>query len=126
MSYSRHGISIGLDRVDNDIFLTIKAVGKLTHDDYRTLTPMLNAAANEVENPQIRVLFDATEFDGWELHAAWDDFRLGLKHGSEFGKIAIYGSHRWQEWAAKIGSWFISGDIKSFADYDSAMAWLEE
>lgn len=126
MSYSRHGISIGLDRVNNDIFLTIKAIGKLTHDDYQTLTPMLNAAANEVDNPQIRVLFDATEFDGWELHAAWDDFRLGLKHGSEFGKIAIYGSHRWQEWAAKVGSWFISGDIKSFADYDSAMAWLEE
>ncbi|MDK2779637.1 MAG: STAS/SEC14 domain-containing protein [Pseudomonadota bacterium] len=125
MTDSRHGISIGLNRVGDDIFMVIKAVGKLTHDDYQMLTPMLDAAAKEVEHPQIRVLFDASEFDGWELHAAWDDFRLGLKHGSEFGRIALYGDHRWQAWAAKIGSWFIRGEMQSFTDYDSAMAWLQ-
>jgi len=30
---------------------------------------------------------------------------------NEFEKIAIYGSKKWQETTAKIGGWFISGEI---------------
>ncbi|MFA0412971.1 STAS/SEC14 domain-containing protein [Vibrio renipiscarius] len=120
----KHGISIGLDRVDDDVFLSIKAVGKLTHDDYQRLVPMLDAALAKIEQPKVKVFFDATEFEGWELRAAWDDFKLGMSHGSEFDRVALYGSHGWQEWAAKVGSWFINGDIRSFEEYDEAVAWL--
>ncbi|CZF81921.1 hypothetical protein GCE9029_02907 [Grimontia celer] len=121
---SQHGISIGLERVESDVYLSIKAMGKLTHEDYQQLVPMLNAALEQVEHPTVNVFFDATEFKGWELRAAWDDFKLGLRHGSSFAKVALYGTHEWQEWAAKVGSWFISGEVKTFTEYDEAMAWL--
>jgi len=29
-----------------------------------------------------------TELQGWELRAAWDDFKIGLKHGGDFEKVA--------------------------------------
>ena len=54
-----------------------------------------------------------------------DLFKLGLKHGSEFEKIAIYGNKGWQEMAAKIGSWFVSGEMKYFESLDEALAWLK-
>jgi len=127
MSTARHGLSIGIERVNDNFFLSFKAIGKLTHDDYLTITPMIESALLGVKQPKIKAIFDGSQLDGWELRAAWDDFKLGLKHGSEFEKIekiAIYGNKRWQEMSAKIGSWFISGEVKYFEDYDEALAWL--
>lgn len=125
MSNIRHGLSIGIESVNSNIFLSLKAVGKLTHEDYKTITPMIDAALNSVREPKVKVLIDGTEMEGWEPRAAWDDFRLGLKHGNAFEKIAIYGNKSWQEIAAKIGSWFVSGEVRYFASCDEALAWLQ-
>jgi hypothetical protein len=126
MTFKKHGISFGLERVDEEFILFIKAQGKLTHSDYATMVPLLESALKGVEKPHLKVLADLSEFEGWELRAAWDDLKLGLKHGSEFEKIAIYGHKSWQELAAKVGSWFVSGDVKSFDDYEQALTWLTE
>lgn len=105
MSITRHGLSIGIDRVGDKFFLSLTAVGKLTHADYETITPIIDSALDGVHEPKVKVLVDGTEMEGWETRAAWDDFKLGLKHGSEFEKVAIYGNKHWQEITA--GSlWF--------------------
>lgn len=126
MSDFRHGLSIGIESVNSDVFLSLKAVGKLTHEDYKTITPMIDAALESVKDPKVKVLIDGTELEGWELRAAWDDFRLGLKHGNEFDRIAIYGNKNWQEIAARIGSWFVSGEVRYFESCDNALSWLQE
>lgn len=126
MTTTRHGLSIGIERIDQNVFLTLKATGKLTHQDYQVITPMIDAALKEILFPKIKALVDITEMQVWELRAAWDDFELGLKHGSEFEKIALFGNKYWQEIAAKIGSWFVSGEIKYFEDYQQALSWLNE
>lgn len=126
MTDTRHGLSIGIERVGQNFFLSLKAVGTLTHQDYQVITPMIDAALKEVSSPKVKAIFDVTEMQGWELRAAWDDFQLGLKHGSEFEKVALYGNKHWQEVIAKIGSWFISGKVKFFEDYQQAVAWLNE
>ena len=125
MKTERHGVSIGIEPTGDNFFLTLRAVGKLTHEDYQTITPMLDSALEGVTAPKIRALIDGTELQGWELRAAWDDFKLGLKHGKEFEKIAIVGNKDWQELAAKVGKWFISGKVKSFEDEGEALAWLQ-
>ena len=126
MSIKRHGISIGIERSGNEFFLSLKAIGKLSHEDYQTITPMIDSALESVKQPRINAYIDGTELEGWELRAAWDDFKLGLKHGNEFVKIAIHGNKHWQEMAAKIGSWFVSGDVKYFDSQEQALAWLNE
>jgi len=126
MTTERHGLSIGIERVDNSFYLSLKAIGKLTHQDYQVITAMIDAAVKEVTEAKIKALFDVTEMEGWELRAAWDDFKLGLKHGSEFEKIAIYGNKHWQEIIANIGSWFISGEIEYFEKHQQAVDWLDE
>ncbi|MFA3790882.1 STAS/SEC14 domain-containing protein [Aliiglaciecola sp. SL4] len=124
MSFKKHGLSIGIERVGKTFFLSMQAVGKLTHEDYEIITPLIDGALAQVKEPKVNAFIDATELEGWELRAAWDDFKLGLKHNNEFQKIAIYGNQKWQQHAAKLGSWFISGEIKFFDDAQAAMEWL--
>ena len=79
MDIQRHGLSIGIEKSGSDFFLSLKAVGTLTHEDYETITPMIDSALDAVKEPHVNVFIDGTELDGWELRAAWDDFRIGLK-----------------------------------------------
>ncbi len=125
MGIKRHGLSIGIEQFNNEFLLTIKAIGKLTHEDYQIITPMIESALAGIEEPRIKVLFDGRQMEGWELRAAWDDFKLGLKYRGEFTKVAIVGNQRWQKLAAKVGGWFVSGDVKQFEDLDTAYDWLQ-
>lgn len=125
MNIDRHGLSIGIERSGSDFFMSLKVIGKLTHEDYRQITPLIDSALAELSAPQVDAFVDLTEFEGWALRAAWDDFKLGLKHGNAFRRIAMVGSRRWQEWAAKVGSWFISGEIRYFEEREAALDWLK-
>ncbi|MBN1958549.1 MAG: STAS/SEC14 domain-containing protein [Desulfuromonadales bacterium] len=124
MNKKRHGLTIGIERMENNFYLSIKAVGKLTHEDYNIMTPLIDSALKEVKDPHVKVLLDGTELEGWELRAAWDDFRLGLQHGRQFDKIAVYGHKTWLEMSTKIGAWFMSGEIKYFENERDALTWL--
>ncbi|CAA0080872.1 Uncharacterised protein [Zhongshania aliphaticivorans] len=122
----RHGLSIGIERTGSEFFLSLKAQGTLTHDDYNIITPLIDSALAEVKNPKVKALIDGTELDGWDARAAWDDFKIGLKHGNEFEKISIYGNKKWQQLAAKVGAWFVAGEIKYFDNEVDAISWLNE
>ena len=114
MVHTTHGLSIGIERAGREFFLKLKAVGTLTHDDYKVIIPMIDSALGEVKHPIANVLIDASELEGWELRAAWDDLKLGVRHSKEFNKIAIYGNQEWQARMAKIGNWFISGEVQYY------------
>ncbi|WP_406663442.1 STAS/SEC14 domain-containing protein [Gallaecimonas sp. GXIMD1310] len=120
----RHGLTLGVERVDASVFLSIKAVGTLTHDDYKLIIPILEGALAGVDEPVIDALVDARELCGWAPRAAWDDFKMGLKHGREFRRLALVGNKRWQQLATKVGNWFIAGQARYFDDLPSALAWL--
>ncbi|BBN83314.1 STAS/SEC14 domain-containing protein [Pseudoalteromonas sp. A25] len=119
-----HGFSIGIERLNDQFIVHMKAFGTLTHEDYKTITPMLEGAFQQVAHPHIKVLADMTHLEGWELQAAWDDLKLGLKYGSSFDKVALIGSHPWQDTLAKIAGWFIGAQVEKFTDQAQAQAWL--
>ena len=124
MKIVRHGLSVGIARTGSNFFLDLKAAGKLTHEDYEIINPLVDSAMEAIKDAKVKVLFDASELEGWELRAAWDDFKFGLKHGNEFEKIAIYGNQSWLEKTAKIASWFISGEVRYFENLGDAFDWL--
>lgn len=124
MSKISHSISLGIENHQDHIYLYFKAVGKLTHDDYEMVVPMLESTLGEVRYPDVKALCDCSEFEGWELRAAWDDFKLGLSHGNAFSKIAVFGKPGWQKTMSQIANWFTSGEVRFFEDAGSARAWL--
>ncbi|RQW65166.1 STAS/SEC14 domain-containing protein [Vibrio viridaestus] len=121
---NRHSITFGMERYDQQMVLLLSVKGKLTHEDYLDVTPMLESAFSEAGDKHVKMLVDIEDFSGWEARAAWDDFKLGLKHKADFEKIAIYGHKSWQQGVAKIADWFIAGHTKSFENYQSAIIWL--
>jgi len=126
MSDYHHGFSVSIERTgDERVLLSMHARGKLEHQDYEMLVPMLESAIAGMEHPRVDVLFDMRDLEGWEIRAAWDDLKLGLKHGRQFNKVAMIGNRAWQEAAAKIGSWFIGGEARVFEDRAEALAWLQ-
>jgi hypothetical protein len=126
MNVTKNGISIGIERSGNEFYLLLRATGKLTHEDFEIITPMIESSLEGINDPKVKVLVDGTEMEGWKLGAAWDDFKLLLKHGSKFEKVAIYGNKNWHEITAKMGSWFINGEVKYFDRFDEAVAWLHK
>ncbi|WP_049723316.1 SpoIIAA family protein [Gilvimarinus polysaccharolyticus] len=121
---NRHGFHIGIERIDNYFFLSLKVSGKLTHEDYQKITPLLDNALAGLEDPDLMAYVDIRELEGWELRAAWDDFKLGAKHRKAFKRVAIVGDQRWIDVASKVGGWFIAGKMEHFDDPAAALAWL--
>jgi hypothetical protein len=119
--------NMAIDIVPNGAVLnvTLKATGKLTHGDYGVMIPMLTQAITAMPNIKVNMLIDATEFEGWELEAAWDDFKFGMEFKETFLKIAIVGTKTWQEYLAKMGDWFMNGEVKFFYDLPQAQEWIK-
>ena len=92
MSNYKNGLSLCVERINNDTLMTLKITGTLTQEDYKLLTPMISFALEGVRNPKIKVLVDGTQVEGHELIAVWDCFKLGLKLGSEFEKPQSIGT----------------------------------
>ena len=127
MTLLKHGISVGIERYgDDDFFVGFKAIGTLTHQDYEVMVPVLEAALAGVKDPDIYALVDVTELEGWELQAAWDDLKLGVKHVRHFERIAIVGKTTLQEVMAKLANWFTPAEVKFFVDKLDAITWLKD
>lgn len=124
MDANRHGFHIGIERINAHYLLSVSVCGTLTHQDYQRIAPMIASALAPVDEQLVDVLIDVTELQGWELRAAWDDFSLGLQHGNKFNRVAIIGSHRWHQYAAKVANWFVSGEVRYFKSTAAALGWL--
>src|SRR5919106_311369 len=60
--------------------LEVAVSGKLTHSDYDRFVPAFERLVKQ--HGKIRVLFDMTDFHGWEAAALGDDIKFDLKHFS--------------------------------------------
>ena len=77
----------------------LRLYGKLHDEDYRTMEPAVEATMAAEGKVRLFAQFDK-DFHGWDLHAAWDDFRFGMRHYRDFDRIAMVGDRRWEEWMA--------------------------
>ncbi len=103
-----------------------KLHGKLHDDDYRSFVPAVDAAV--AAEGKVRLFAQFEDFHGWDLHAAWDDFKFGLKHYSDFERIAMVGERKWEAWMTKVCKPFTKAMVKYFdqTEVDKAWTWLRE
>jgi nucleotide-binding universal stress UspA family protein len=100
--------------------------GKLSHADYQAFLPRLESLIEE-EGP-LSVLLELDDFHGWDLEAAWDDFRFGMEHQTDFARIAMVGQGPLQHWMAIMAKPFVNGEVRFFErdDLGAAWDWLRE
>jgi hypothetical protein len=100
--------------------------GKLHDEDYKTFVPALEAAV--AAQGKVRLLAQFDDFHGWDLHAAWDDFKFGMKHYQDFERIAMVGDREWEKWMAALCKPFSKADVRYFdaSEAEAAWAWIGE
>ena len=62
----------------------------------------------------MRILFDMAGFHGWELGAAWEDFKFGIEHFADIERLAMVGEKRWQEGMATFCKPFTKAEVRFF------------
>jgi hypothetical protein len=104
----------------------VRLSGKLHHEDYKSFVPALDTVVAAEGRGRLFVLMEA--FHGADLHAVWDDIKFGLKHFSDFDRIATVGDRRWEKWMVQMSKPFVKAKAKYFdmADIDAARAWIGE
>jgi hypothetical protein len=106
--------------------LSVKVSGKLTDVDYKEIfVPKSEELVKQFGKIRM-VVHMAKDFNGWEPHAAWDDAVFGIKHRNDFEKFAVVGGGDWMEWATKLASHFMSGEVRTFSEVQlqEALDWV--
>ncbi|WP_292658374.1 STAS/SEC14 domain-containing protein [Nitratifractor sp.] len=98
--------------------------GKLHHEDYEVLIPVIERAIEAAGEHKPDILVDMRRFEGWTFEAALDDLKFGLRIRHAFHRMAIVGEKKWEEISVELFRHFCSGEMQFFEDYDAAMAWL--
>jgi hypothetical protein len=110
----------------NEKILAFKMSGKLHDEDYKKFVPLLEEAVQKLG--KIRLLSQFHDFNGWDMHALWDDIKVATKYCTHIERIALVGEKKWEKWMAGVCKPFTMATVKYFdaAEIDSAWKWLRE
>jgi hypothetical protein len=106
--------------------LAFKMSGKLHDVDYKTFVPVVDKAV--AEQGKIRMLAVFENFEGWDMHAIWDDIAFSTTHCHVIERIALVGDKRWEVWMAKVCKPFTMAKLQYFdiSRLPDAYRWIEE
>ena len=99
---------------------------KLHDEDYKVFVPEVEEVI--AREGTARLFLQMRDFHGWDLHAAWDDMKFGVKHYGDLERMALVGEKSWEKWMAKFTKPFTKAEVRYFdsSEVDAAWEWLRE
>ncbi len=118
-------MSIRLTEEDDGKRLIVQVSGKLVKADYEHFVPEFERLIRQ--HGALRLMFDMTDFHGWEASAMWEDAKL-IRHFADIERLAMVGETRWQHGMAIFCKPFTKATVRYFdhTDLAQARAWLAE
>jgi hypothetical protein len=103
---------------------SVHITGKLTKADFEQFVPEFERLVQKYG--KLRLLFDLTGFNGWDVDALWDEIKFDIKYFSDYEMIAIVGDKKWHHSMAVFSKPFINAKIQYFDhdNIDEARKWL--
>src|ERR1017187_5020476 len=93
--------------------LRITMPEKVKADDFRQIAPQIDSLISQ--HGQIRLLIDATVFNGWENIAAFEKHAGFVKtHQQKIERIAVIAAHDWQHWLIGAVRIFVHPEVKAY------------
>jgi len=119
-------MTIQLNEENGGKMLVVHVSGKLVKADYEQFVPEVERLIRR--HGKLRMLFDMTDFHGWEARAAWEDFKFGIEHFNDIERLALVGEQQWQQIMAILCKPFTKATVRYFDHADAAEArkWLSE
>lgn len=106
--------------------LWIRAGGRLGDEDYDRFVPQFERIAEREAGTVPMVIELAPDFSGWDLEGLWRDLKFDVRHKDCFGRIAIIGDSKWEEWGATMSSSLFRAEMKFFrpSQRNHAESWV--
>lgn len=116
MSDQINSVTVGIEQLNNKIFVKLSVIGKVTHDNYAAVIPLMETALDNDDVPTKLVLVDILNMDGYEVKAALDDLKFWHNVHFHVDKVAIVTSKKWLSEATKIYDKLSKIKFKVFED----------
>jgi hypothetical protein len=107
--------------------LKIVAPDKLQADDFRQIAPQIDSLISR--HGKIRLLIDASGFNGWENIAAFEKHAAFVKdHQQKIERIGVITAHEWQHWLIGAIRIFVHPEVRAFdkSHANEALQWTVE
>ncbi len=105
--------------------LSIVAPNKLKADDFDQIAPRVDAIVRQ--HGKVRLLIDASGFNGWENIAALEDHASFVKnHQQKVERIAVIVGHEWQNWLIGAVKMFLHPEVRTYdkSHENEALRWI--
>ena len=105
--------------------LRIIAPDKLKTEDFRQIAPQIDSLISQYG--KIRLLIDASGFNGWENIAAFENHARFIKnHQKKVERIAVIAGHDWQHWLVSAVRMFLYPEIRAYdkSHESEALRWI--
>ncbi|QBC31779.1 STAS/SEC14 domain-containing protein [Pandoraea sp. XY-2] len=104
------------------------AKGRVTRKDYEdVLIPAMETALKA--HRKVRCYYElGPEFTGMDPAAAWEDFKLGIQHLSQWERVAVVSDVEWVRMALNVFRFLIPGEFRIFdaGQATQARQWITE
>jgi hypothetical protein len=106
--------------------LAVHVTGKLTKADYERFVPEFERLVRQ--NGKVRVLFEMSDFHGWDGSALRDEINFDLDHLFDIERLAMVGDKKWEQIMSVFCKPFTTATIRYFDHMEAAKArkWLDE
>ncbi|NIJ62527.1 STAS/SEC14 domain-containing protein [Qipengyuania flava] len=106
--------------------LRIRASGQLESSDYDDFVPRFEQLVGRKPGKLPIVIELASDFAGWDLPGLWRDLKFDTRHQDSFGKIAIVGDAKWEEWGTRLSDPLFRAEMKFFesSQHQVAESWV--
>lgn len=105
--------------------LKIVVPDKLKADDFRQIAPQIDSLISQ--HGKIRLLIDASSFNGWENIAAFEKHAGFVKdHQQKIERIAVIAAHEWQHWLIGAVRIFVHPEVRAYdkSHASEALRWI--
>jgi type II secretory pathway component PulK len=105
--------------------LRIVVPEKLKADDFLQIAPQIDSLI--AQQGKIRLLVDASGFNGWENIEAFEKHAGFIKtHQQKVERIAVIAGHEWQHWVIGAVRVFVHPQVKAYdkGHESEALQWL--
>ncbi len=103
-----------------------KASGEVTAEDYQSvLVPVIEEVFSRAK--KVRLLYVlGKDFKGYTGAAVWEDAKVGLKHLTQFERVAVVTDSDWIKTLVKAFGFAMPGEVRVFdgKDADEAREWI--
>lgn len=110
-----------------DNVMRVTAPEKLEADDFQNIAQQIDSIIQRYG--KVRLLIDATAFNGWENIAAFEHHATFVKnHQQKVDRLAVIVAHDWQHWLVGALRVFLHPQVKAYdkGHESEALQWIVE